>query len=55
MKLLVDECVLGKTARLLKKEGFPTVTLQELGKMSATNGTLINLAKKEKAIKAIIC
>ena len=50
MKLLIDECVLGKTARLLKKTGFSIITLQELGKTSATNGAVIDIAKKEKAI-----
>ena len=50
MKLLIDECVLGKTAKLLKKEGFSIITLQELGKTSASNGTVINIANKEKAI-----
>ena len=50
MKLLIDECVLGKTARLLKESGFSIVTIQELGKTSATNGTIINIAKKEKAV-----
>lgn len=50
MKFLIDECVLGKTVRLLKEEGFPLVSLQELGKTSATNGTIINIADKEKAV-----
>jgi len=50
MKLLIDECVLSKTARLLRENGFSVVTVQELGKMSATNGMVISTAKKEKAI-----
>src|SRR3989338_2939631 len=50
MKLLIDECVLGQTAKLLKKEGFSIITLQELGKTSASNGTVINIAEKEKAV-----
>ena len=50
MKLLIDECVLGKTARLLKESGFSIITLQELGKSSATNGTVISIAAKEKAV-----
>jgi predicted nuclease of predicted toxin-antitoxin system len=50
MKFLIDECVLGKTVRLLRKEGFSVTTIQELGKSSATNGTVINIANKQKAI-----
>ena len=50
MKLLIDECVLGKTAKLLKRSGFSLITLQKLHKTSATNGTIIQIAKKEKAI-----
>jgi predicted nuclease of predicted toxin-antitoxin system len=50
MKLLIDECVLGKTAKLLKESGFSIITLQELGKTSATNGTIITIARKEKAV-----
>lgn len=50
IKLLIDECVLGKTTKLLKKEGFSVTTIQELGKTSATNGTVIKIAEKEKAV-----
>jgi predicted nuclease of predicted toxin-antitoxin system len=50
MKLLIDECILGQTTRLLKNARFSVITLQELGQASATNGTVINIAKKEKAI-----
>jgi predicted nuclease of predicted toxin-antitoxin system len=50
MKLLIDECVLGKTARLLKENGFSIITVQELGKASATNGTVIDIAKRKKAV-----
>lgn len=50
MKFLIDECTLGKTVKLLKEAGFSTITLQELGKTSVTNGTVINIAKKLKAI-----
>lgn len=50
MKFLIDECVLGKTVKLLKKLEFPVITIQELGKTSATNGTVINIAKKENAV-----
>lgn len=50
MKLLIDECILGKTTKLLKKEGFLIVTIQELGKSSASNGTVINIANKENAV-----
>ena len=50
MKLLIDECVLGSTAKLLRKDGLSIITLQELGKTSVTNGAVINIAKEEKAI-----
>lgn len=50
MKLLIDECVLGKTAALLKRSGFSIVTLQELGKTSVTNGVVIKISKKQKAV-----
>ena len=50
MKLLIDECVLSKTARLLKEAGFSVVTIQELGKASATNGTVIQIAKENTAV-----
>ncbi|MBI5873894.1 MAG: DUF5615 family PIN-like protein [Candidatus Omnitrophica bacterium] len=50
MKLLIDECVLGETAKLLRDAGFDIVTIQELGKTSATNGIVINLAHKERAV-----
>jgi len=50
MKLLIDECVLGKTARLLKENGFSVITIQELGKASTTNGTVISIAKRQKAV-----
>ena len=50
MRLLIDECVLGKTARLLKRRGFAVITLRELGKTSVTNGTVISIAHKQKAI-----
>lgn len=50
MKFLIDECVLGKTTRLLKESGFSVVTIQELGKISVTNGTVVNIANKEKSV-----
>ena len=50
MKFLIDECVLGKTVKLLRENGFSTATLQELDKSSATNGTVINIANKLKAV-----
>ena len=50
MKLLIDECVLGQTAKLLKKEGFQIITLHELGKTSSSNGAVINIANKEKTV-----
>lgn len=50
MKLLVDECVLGKTIELLKVAGYSVITLKELGKTSVTNGTIINIAKKQRAV-----
>ena len=50
MKFLIDECVLAQTAKILRENGFSVVTIQELGKASAINGTVINIANKEKAI-----
>ncbi len=50
MKLLIDECVLGKTAKLLKSKGYSVITVQELGKSSATNGTVISIAKEKRAV-----
>lgn len=50
MRFLIDECVLGKTVRLLRDSGFKVTTIQELGKSSATNGTVIKTAFQEKAV-----
>ncbi|HAH19587.1 MAG TPA: hypothetical protein DCL49_01635 [Candidatus Omnitrophica bacterium] len=50
MRFLIDECVLGKTVKLLRNSGFSVITIQELGKASATNGTVINIANKEKSV-----
>lgn len=50
MKLLIDECVLGETTALLKKAGFSVITVQGLGRASATNGAVINIAKRKKAV-----
>ena len=50
MRFLIDECVLGKTVKLLKNSGFSVITIQELGKASATNGTVIRIAAQEKSV-----
>ena len=50
MKLLIDECVLAQTATLLRHNGFSVMTIQELGKSSATNGAVIGIARKEDAV-----
>ena len=50
LRVLIDECVLGKTVKLLRESGFSVVTLGEVGKTSATNGTVISIADKERAI-----
>src|SRR3989338_7628696 len=50
MRFLLDECVLGKTVKLLRNSGFAVITIQELGKASATNGTVIKTAIQEKAV-----
>ena len=50
MRFLIDECVLGKTVKLLKNSGFSVITIQELGKASATNGTVIEIANQEKSV-----
>ena len=50
MKLLMDECILAQTTRLLKSNGCNVRTIQELGKASSSDDTVISLAKKEKAV-----
>ena len=50
MRLLIDECVLGETSKLLRESGFPVITIQELDKTSATNGTVIDIANKERSV-----
>src|SRR3989338_1990784 len=50
MRFLLDECVLGKTVKLLRDSNFTVTTIQELGKVSATNGTVIKTAVQEKAV-----
>ncbi|MFC1496759.1 DUF5615 family PIN-like protein [Candidatus Margulisiibacteriota bacterium] len=41
---------MGKTEQILEEAGFSTITLKELGKSSASNGEVINLAKEHNAI-----
>lgn len=50
INFLIDECVLGKTKNLLEKLGFSIITLQELKKLSASNGEVLSLAEKHKAV-----
>lgn len=50
INFLIDECVLGKTKDLLEKLGFSIITLQELKKLSASNGEVLSLAEKHKAV-----
>lgn len=50
IKFLIDECVLGKTKELLEKLGFSTITLQNLKKLSASNGEVLSLAEKHEAV-----
>ena len=50
MKLLIDECVLGETAMLLRNAGFDLVTIQELGKeaIDDVHKVLMRLLKELK-------
>lgn len=50
IKFLIDECVLGKTKKLLEKQGYVAISIQELDKASATNGEVVSLAKNQDAI-----
>ena len=50
MDFLIDECVLANTRRLLKELGFSAKPITELGKASASNGEVLNLAKQQEAI-----
>ena len=50
MQFLIDECVLMETTLLLRDNGFSVVTIQELGKESAANGAVIEMATQQKAI-----
>jgi len=50
IKFLIDECVLNKTKQILEELGFSTISLKELGKMSASNGEVLNSAKNHKAV-----
>ena len=47
---LIDECVLSKTTQFLRANGFRVKTIQELGKSSAVNGEVIELARSQGAI-----
>jgi len=50
MKFLSDQCLLGKTLKLLRKEGHTVVTLKELGKQSAPDEEVIKIARSIDAI-----
>lgn len=50
INFLIDECVLGKTKEILEKLGFTVITLQKLKKLSVSNGEVLSLAEKYKAI-----
>lgn len=50
MDFLLDECVLGKTRKLLKELGFSTISLTELGKNSSADEIVLNLAKEQETI-----
>lgn len=50
IKFLIDECVLNKTKRIIEELGFSVILLKELGKASASNGEVLSLAKKHKAV-----
>lgn len=50
IKFLIDECVLNKTKRIIEELGFSVILLKELAKTSASNGEVLSLAKKYKAV-----
>ena len=50
MKFLLDECVPGKTKKLLTKLGFSVVTVADLDRCSAKDPEVFHLAQSRKAI-----
>ncbi|MBU0896263.1 MAG: DUF5615 family PIN-like protein [Candidatus Omnitrophica bacterium] len=50
MEFILDECVLGKTKKLLKDLGLSINTVVELGKASICDDEVLELAKNRKAI-----
>jgi predicted nuclease of predicted toxin-antitoxin system len=50
MTFLLDECVPGKTKKLLKKLGLSVTTIADLGKISSNDPEVLNLARSRKAI-----
>lgn len=50
MKFLADQCLLGKTLEVLRKEGHQVVTLKELGKQTAPDDEVIKIARSIGAI-----
>lgn len=50
MKFLADQCVWGKTIRLLQDNSFPVTTLKEIGQQIASDEEVLKIAKEEDAI-----
>ncbi len=50
MKILLDNCIPGKTGKLLQEAGFSIITLKELGKSSASNSEVLYLARTNEAL-----
>ena len=50
MKFLADQCLLGKTLIILRREGHQVVTLRELGKQSAPDDEVMKIADSIDAI-----
>jgi predicted nuclease of predicted toxin-antitoxin system len=54
MKLLLDECVSGSTRVFLQEAGHDLITVKELGRASAPNGEILNLAQGQQCVLVTI-
>lgn len=50
MMFLADQCVWGRTVRLLREEGHEVTTLRELGKERASDDEVLEIAQGLDAI-----
>ena len=48
MKLLLDECVPDPTRLVLERAGYQLITVKDLGRIGASNGELLAIAKQHR-------